>query len=283
MQITFPAAKAKFVRITQTGTLAPDHGSVLVRSTNCNFCSREARFNRAWRRPAANANTAVVTSAGQAGRPGENGSVAPRHRAGQAAHPRNILVYGNANGFVHSSIPLGEQTVAALGTKTGAWTATISNDPAVFDDLKKYDAIVLVSTTGRFLIPNGICRKIPRQNSRQAFEAGRVPYKEAESQRMQNLLDFVQKDGKGLAGIHAATDAYKELPAYGDLIGGYFNGHPWNEKVGIKLDDPDSPLTQMFDKTGFRRRRRNLPVHSHAQRRRGRTSNPTRAPTNMCC
>jgi type 1 glutamine amidotransferase len=35
------------------------------------------------------------------------------------------------------------------------------------------------------------------------------------------------------------------------LIGGYFNGHPWNEKVGLKIDDQASPLTQMFDKTGF--------------------------------
>ena len=41
---------------------------------------------------------------------------------------RKILVYGNAQGFVHSSIPLGEITIAKLGEKTGAWTATISND-----------------------------------------------------------------------------------------------------------------------------------------------------------
>jgi len=68
---------------------------------------------------------------------------------------------------------------------------------------------------------------------------------------MQNLIDFVTKDGKGLAGIHAATDAYYDNRAYGELIGGYFNGHPWNEKVGVKVDDPNSPIAQMFDKGGL--------------------------------
>ena len=43
---------------------------------------------------------------------------------------------------------------------------------------------------------------------------------------MQNLIDFVEKDGKGLAGIHAATDAYYDDRAYGEMIGGYFAGHP---------------------------------------------------------
>ena len=66
---------------------------------------------------------------------------------------------------------------------------------------------------------------------------------------MQNLLDFVEKDGKGVMGIHASTDAYYGNRAYGELSGGYFNGHPWNEKVGVKIDDPKSPLTAMFHET----------------------------------
>ena len=175
----------------------------------------------------------------------------PASAPAKPAHPRNVLVYGNANGFVHSSIPLGEQTIAALGTKTGAWTATISEDPAVFDDLQKFDAIVLVSTTGEFLRPHSNLPKNPAQELLRDAHEIEAPFKEAEPRRMQNLLDFVQKQGKGLAGIHAATDAYKQVPAYGDLIGGYFNGHPWNEKVGVKVDDPSSPLTQMFEKTGI--------------------------------
>ena len=31
------------------------------------------------------------------------------------------------------------------------------------------------------------------------------------------------------------------------MIGGYFDGHPWNQKVGIKVEKRDHPLCQMFD------------------------------------
>ena len=79
---------------------------------------------------------------------------------------RKVLVYGNANGFVHGSIPLGCETIKDLGEKTGAWTATISYDPAAFDNLKDYDAVVLVSTTGHFLIPRGGDVKSPDPKKR---------------------------------------------------------------------------------------------------------------------
>jgi type 1 glutamine amidotransferase len=34
-------------------------------------------------------------------------------------------------------------------------------------------------------------------------------------------------------------------------MGGLFAGHPWHEKVGIKIDDPDHPLVSVFAKRGF--------------------------------
>src|SRR3954467_8162112 len=131
---------------------------------------------------------------------------------------RKVLVYGNANGFVHSSINLGEQTIVALGEKTGAWTARTSNAPAAFDNLKDYDAVVLVSTTSHFLLPKGPemrrpnnrnlsdeQRKAAEDEAKQKFDAAQKEYeatakaaKEAEPKRLQNLVEFV-KGGKGLA------------------------------------------------------------------------------------
>lgn len=176
---------------------------------------------------------------------------------------RKVLVYGNANGFVHGSIPLGEETIAKLGEKTGAYTATINNDASAFDadNLKNFDAVVLVSTTGHFLVPKAPekpgntkgkseeeVKKLQQQyeQAKKAYDEMAKPYLEAEKRRMQNLIDFVEKDGKGLVGIHAATDAYyKDSPEYGELIGGFFTGHPWHHVV-YKINDPDSPLTAMF-------------------------------------
>ena len=104
---------------------------------------------------------------------------------------RKVLVLGKAAGFVHSSIPLAGRTIEELGKKTNAWSTTITYDPADINEqnLKQYDAIFLSSTTGAFLDD--------------ANDAA------ATAARRKALLDFV-RGGKGLAGIHAATDSYHQ-------------------------------------------------------------------------
>jgi type 1 glutamine amidotransferase len=108
--------------------------------------------------------------------------------------PRKVLVLGKAAGFVHSSIPLAARTVEELGKKTGAWSTTITYDPADINaqNLKQYDAVFLDSTTGAFL---------DDPNDQAATDA-----------RRKALLEFV-RGGKGLAGIHAATDSYHRREA----------------------------------------------------------------------
>ena len=115
---------------------------------------------------------------------------------------RKVLVLGKAAGFVHSSIPLAGRTIEELGKKTGAWATTITYDPADINEqnLKQYDAIFLASTTGAFLDD--------------ANDAA------ATAARRKALLDFV-RGGKGLAGIHAATDSYHQnAPAAGQPAAG---------------------------------------------------------------
>jgi len=54
------------------------------------------------------------------------------------------------------------------------------------------------------------------------------------------LTDFV-KAGGGFAGIHSATDTLYKSAAYGELIGGYFDGHPWHQNVRIKVEARGHP------------------------------------------
>ena len=181
--------------------------------------------------------------------------------------PRKILIFCEAAGFVHRSIPLAAATIKALGEKTGAWSATITYDPLVFtaDNLKQYDLIFLDSNTGSFL---------DDPNDPQLTAARRKAF-----------LDFV-RNGKGLAAIHAGgTDSYRgddhndrnspnakanlaapassfppmgaENPtsAWPDLTkasGALFKWH-WSYPtlVTLKLDDPNSPLTAMFQGQEF--------------------------------
>jgi type 1 glutamine amidotransferase len=70
-----------------------------------------------------------------------------------------------------------------------------------------------------------------------------------EDKYKQALLDFVN-GGKGLIGCHAATDCYYGWKEYGDLIGGYFTGHPYSAIV-VRNDDPENPVNAAFEKKGF--------------------------------
>jgi uncharacterized protein len=154
---------------------------------------------------------------------------------------RRVLVLARAVGWVHTSIPLAAKMVEYLGDKTGAWMTTITYDAAAItpENLKQYDAIFLDSTTGAFLDdPND---------------------KAVTDTRRQALLDFV-KGGKGLAGIHAATDSYHTAgpapegtwPEFNQMIGGFFKFHwPYPTLIPVKVDDPHSPLTAMFPPRGF--------------------------------
>ena len=104
--------------------------------------------------------------------------------------PRRVLVMAHtgAGGFVHASIPLAAKTVEALGNQGGLWTTTVSYDAADIntENLKKYDAIFLDSTTACFLDD---------------------PDPAVTAARRAAFLSFV-RGGKGVAGIHAATDSY---------------------------------------------------------------------------
>ena len=105
-------------------------------------------------------------------------------------HERRLLVMAHtgAGGFVHASIPLAAKAVEALGNQGGLWTTTVSYDAADINasNLKKYDAIFLDSTTACFLDD---------------------PNPSVTAARRAAFLNFV-RGGKGVAGIHAASDAY---------------------------------------------------------------------------
>jgi len=128
----------------------------------------------------------------------------PDRAPARPLRPRRVLVLARAAGFVHSSIPLAAKTIEALGRKTGAWSTTVSYDAAdiTAENLKQYDAVFLASTTGAFL----------DDPANETVTAA----------RRQALLDFV-RGGKGLAGIHAASDSYHRSSAPPAAGGGMAN------------------------------------------------------------
>jgi type 1 glutamine amidotransferase len=135
---------------------------------------------------------------------------------------RKILVFWRCEGFFHKDgVAGGTKAIELMGQKTGAFTTDVAVEYSVFtaENLAKYDGIVLNNTT---------TLKLPA--------AGK-----------QALLDFV-RGGKGIVGIHAATDNFYDWPEGADMMGGLFDGHPWGGggTWAFKLEEPNHVLNKAF-------------------------------------
>ena len=60
-----------------------------------------------------------------------------------------------------------------------------------------------------------------------------------------SLLDWVSNGG-GIVAYHHAIGGNNNWPEFKELLGMAYWGHPWNEEVGIKLEEPDHPLLAAF-------------------------------------
>jgi len=142
--------------------------------------------------------------------------------------PRKLLVINLCNGFKHSSIPYWDKALEIMGQKTKAFAVTISSDMSVFntETLQQYDAVCLNNTT----------------------------HLKFTDEQKQAFMAFIKEQGKGLVGIHAATDNFYDWPEAARMIGGTFTGHPWSAYAtwAIKIDDPNHPLTKPFAGQGFK-------------------------------
>lgn len=147
--------------------------------------------------------------------------------ASKPATDRKILVFYRCEGFIHTSIPFGNHALKVIAEKTGAFTADFSDQYSVFtpEKLAGYDAIVFNNTTA---------------------------LKPDEAQRAA-ILGFIH-GGKGIVGLHAAADNFNGWDEGIALMGGIFNGHPWNAggTWAFKVEDPGHPLNAAFGGKGFR-------------------------------
>ena len=129
-----------------------------------------------------------------------------------------ILVFSKTKNYRHAAIELGKKTIVALG-KLHHFTVDTTENAAHFteDNLKKYAAVVFLSTTGDVL----------NDAQQSAFER------------------FIQAGG-GYVGIHAATDTEYDWPWYGKLAGAYFESHPAQQNARFVIKDRKHLSTKFF-------------------------------------
>jgi len=115
-----------------------------------------------------------------------------------SAQKARVLVFSKTDGFRHASIEVGKPFFAKMAEDKG-FAVDFTEDATKFttNNLKQYNAVVFLSTTGDVL----------NEAQQQEFER------------------YIQAGG-GYLGIHAAADCEYDWPWYGRLVGAWFLDHP---------------------------------------------------------
>ncbi|MGC2448749.1 MAG: ThuA domain-containing protein [Candidatus Sulfotelmatobacter sp.] len=170
---------------------------------------------------------ALVLAAAQ-NQPAVDPSMPPPPRE-KKIHLKHVLVVGQTKGFEHDSVPDGMAAIYNMGHDTGLWEATLRTDTELITkktldrnakNLDYFDAIVFVSTTGEL---------------------------DLDDSQKKDMMSFIKEDGKGFVGVHAALDTNYKWPEYGEMIGGWFDQHPWfTFNAPIINEDPSFPAVRHF-------------------------------------
>lgn len=135
-----------------------------------------------------------------------------------ASAQKRVLVFTKVAGFAHDSRPAAAAAIMKLGQENSFGVDTTSDAGKIAEsNLKRYDAVIFVSTTGDVL----------------------TPYQRVDLQR------YIQAGG-GFVGIHAAADALYDWRWYGRMIGGYFAYHPATQAATMTVVDKNHPSTSML-------------------------------------
>ena len=142
------------------------------------------------------------------------------HAAGAS---KKLLAIGEEKGYRHESVSHALATIERLGRETGLWDTTIRTDTEALTKKKlEYNAKNLNDFDAVLFYTGGTL--------------------EMDEQQKADFLSFVYDDGKGFIGLHSATITFTGWPEYGDMIGGYFDEHPWGTfSSPIIVEDPAFP------------------------------------------
>jgi hypothetical protein len=164
---------------------------------------------------------------------------------GQRADPfpgkKKLLAIGDTRtGFQHDSVSHALATIERLGYESGTYVTYIRTDSQLLTKAK-------------------IERHDPRTPSLAAdINAKNLDYFDAiffmgtgegdlSAQQKKDLLAFIHEDGKGFIGAHTANDAFFTWPEFGEMLGGYFDNHPWGVfDAPILVEDPGFPAMKGF-------------------------------------
>jgi hypothetical protein len=133
------------------------------------------------------------------------------------ATPVKVLYLTQSAAFAHPVLPHSEEVLLRLADESDAFDLTVSHDASTLtaNTLRQYGAVVF-------------------------FTTGELPMNLGQRRA---LLSYVRAGG-AFVGVHSATDTFYDWPGYLDLVGGYFDGHPWHQEVTVRVEDGAHPSTR---------------------------------------
>lgn len=144
-------------------------------------------------------------------------------------HMKHVLVIGQTKGFEHDTVSAAMAAVYNMGKESGLWDATLRTDTELLTkkdlgrnakNLNYFDVIVFANTTGELDLADG---------------------------QKRDMMSSIHDEGKGFVGIHAALDTNYNWPEYGEMMGGWFDQHPWGTfNAPVINEDPDFPAVRHF-------------------------------------
>ena len=141
---------------------------------------------------------------------------------------KQLLAIGEEKGYRHVAVSHALATMERLGREAGLWDTTIRTDTEALTkkklefnakNLNDFDAVLF-------------------------FTGGDL---EMDAQQKSDFLSFIHDDGKGFVGVHSATITFTSWPDYGEMIGGYYDEHPWGTfDAPILVEDAAFPGMQAW-------------------------------------
>lgn len=140
-----------------------------------------------------------------------------------AATKKHLLAIGEEKGYRHESVSHALATIERLGRESGLFDTTIRTDTEALTKKKiEYNAKTLNDFDAVLFYTGGTL--------------------EMDDQKKADFLSFIHDDGKGFIGIHSAAITFTDWPEYGEMLGGYFDEHPWGTfDAPILVEDPAFP------------------------------------------
>jgi type 1 glutamine amidotransferase len=161
---------------------------------------------------------------------------------------KHVLAWADVrNGYQHESISHALATIERLGRESGLYDTVIRTDSQL---VTKHPITFKTGTdiaTGEQFLAHNL-------NYFDAIFFFGVREIDLSDQQKADLLSFVHDDGKGFVAAHSASTAFFSWPAFGDLLGGRFDEHPWEiTDAAVVVDDPDFPAMRGFPRRSVRR------------------------------